>query len=327
MKSLRNLLIALILGGIIGAAGGGYFGYKLGSADDSIDRATGAGIVEVQQVNRPSETSATEATTAPDTAATETSTDAASETTTAKAPGGTEAFVISPNDTSEIMWVGYKKVLGQRLSMEGGFANFSGEVVVKDNAPDESYVDVSVDINSIFSESGILTGVLKKEMFFDVANHPEAKFQSTKIEPTDDGYLVTGNFTMRGVTKGVQFPAKIVRQDENVYVESEFKINRKDWDVGYDSYEDAVVLEEVVVSFKMLAEPTEEAPAEAAPREVAPAEAAPAETAPAAEKPAEEAPAEAAPAEEKPAEEAPEEEGLDDWLETPTTTMSQQPVI
>jgi len=74
--------------------------------------------------------------------------------------------------------------------------------------------------------------------------------------------------------------------------------------------------------------PAETAPAETAPAETAPAETAPAETAPAETAPAETAPAETAPAETAPVEAAPaEEESLDDWLETPVKTLSQQPVI
>lgn len=316
MKTLRNILIAFVLGGIIGAAGGGYMGYKLATVDNSIDTATGAGVIGKQEVVRPPKPAATAAAPA----------DAA---TPAAAAGSTEEFAITPNDASELMWVGYKNVLGQRLSMSGGFANFEGRVTVVDNNPDKSYVDVTVDINSIFSESNILTGVLKKEMFFDAANNPQAKFESTKIEPTADGYMVTGNFTMRGVTKGIQFPAKIERQGKNVYVESEFKINRKDWNIGYDSYEDAIVLEEVVVSFKMLAEPTEAT--EAAPREVTPMTTAAPTPAPAAAAPAPapEPAAEAAPATPAPTPEAAPaaEESIDDFIETPVKTMSQQPVI
>jgi len=310
MKSLRNIVIAFVLGGIIGAAGGGYLGYKMGSVDPRYDTATKVESGEANVIKRPVESTA------------KTETPAVAENTIEATPevakGDTEGFAITPNDASEIMWVGYKTVLGQKMSMKGGFANFSGKIVVKDNSPDESYVDVAIDIKSLFSESNILTGVLKTEIFFDAANYPEAKFESSKIEPTADGYLVTGNLTMRGATKGIQFPAKIERQGDNVYVEAEFKINRKDWNIGYDAYEDAIVLEDVVLSFKILAEPADpaEAAAEEAPREVVPAEAAP-------------APAEAAPAEAAPTEDAAPTEGqnLDDWLETPTTTMSQQQVI
>ncbi|MCK5863175.1 MAG: hypothetical protein KAH38_11870, partial [Candidatus Hydrogenedentes bacterium] len=44
------------------------------------------------------------------------------------------------------------------------------------------------------------------------------------------------------------------RQGDNVYIEAEFKINRKQWNIGYDSFKDALILEDVVVSLKMLAE-------------------------------------------------------------------------
>jgi len=95
------------------------------------------------------------------------------------------------------------------------------------------------------------------------------------------------------------------------------------------------------------AAPADEAPAEAAPAEAAPAEAAPAAAAPAAAAPAAAAPAAAAPAAAAPADAAPteaaegevteatpadaaassDEQSLDEWLETPTTNVSQQPVI
>ncbi len=156
---------------------------------------------------------------------------------------------------SFIEWVGYKTLLGQRISMEGGFANFEGTLVVVDENPDESYVEVIVDMNAIFSENTILTTVLKSDIFFDVDNHKTARFASTKIEETDDGYLVTGNFTVRGITRGIQFPAVIERRGNNVFAAAEFTIDRKQWNVGYDQYEDSVILTEVVVAFEILAEP------------------------------------------------------------------------
>ena len=314
MNNIKKIAFAFVLGGILGLAVGGFLGYEVGSSDPRIDTAPAVGVVATQDVVRPKPAAATET---------------AAETVPAATPGGTEEYVISPNDESELMWVGYKTVLGVEMSMEGGFANFNGSLSVVNNSPDESFVDFTVDINSIFSVNNILTGVLKGDQFFDVAKFPEAKFESTKIEATADGYMITGNFTLHGVTQGVQFPAKIERRGENVYVEAEFKINRKQWSVGYDSFEDALILEEVVISFKMLAEPadpTKAAPEKTAPREVTPREVtpvatpAPAEAAPA---PAEAAPAPAATEGEAPAAEA----GLDDWLETPTKTMSQQPVI
>ena len=152
------------------------------------------------------------------------------------------------------MWLGYKTVLGQKISMEGGFANFSGKITAEAEDPNKSFVEVAVDTKSLFSESSILTTVLKTDIFFDVAKYPEAKFVSTKIEPAANGYLVTGNFTIKDATQGIQFPAVIERRPEGVFVKAEFTIDRKLWNVGYDAYEDSVILNEVVVSFEVLAE-------------------------------------------------------------------------
>lgn len=39
--------------------------------------------------------------------------------------------------------------------------------------------------------------------FFDVANHPQMTFQSTSVVDTGDGYDLTGNLTIKGVTAPV----------------------------------------------------------------------------------------------------------------------------
>ena len=282
MKWLQ-LLVVFVLGAAAGLAGGGYLGYHIGASDNSVDTAPKASVIPVQEEVRPpavtptpppaeettaapaempantpvTPTAVTPAETVADTPITAPATPAVAPEQPAAAAGKVEEFIISPNDYSELMWVGYKTVVGQRISMEGGFANFNGKITAENEDPNKSFVEVIVDTKSIFSESTILTTVLKTDIFFNVAQHPEARFASTKIEPAENGYLVTGNFTMKGVTQGVQFPAVIERRPEGVFVKAEFTIDRKLWDVGYDQYEDSVVLKEVVISFEILAEPVQ----------------------------------------------------------------------
>ena len=254
-------LIIFALGAAVGLVGGGVVGHKMGSTNRAIDSSPRAGIVEVGEERRPARRTEepVQAVTEPveqvSEAAQADPQDTAVEATPAAAGGKVEEFEITPNDNSEIMCVGYKSVLGTKISMEGGFANFEGSITVEDEDPDKSFVEVLIDMDMIFSENGILTTVLKGDQFFDVANFPQARFASTKIEPADTGYLITGNFTMKGVTQGIQFPAVIERRADGVFVSAQFTINRKQWNVGYDSYEDALVLEEVVITFEILAEP------------------------------------------------------------------------
>ncbi len=283
-------LIIFGAGLVLGALGGGFVGHSIGATNLVIEHATPAGIVEVQEERRPQRPAPVENATPTDVAAVEPTAAPAdavpaepaaapadavpaepaaapadavpaepaaapADAAPAEPAAALEEYVISPNMDSEIMWVGYKTVLGQKISMEGGFANFEGSLTVAENSPDNSFVEVIVDVNSIFSENGILTKVLKSDIFFHAEEFDKARFASTKIEAVDSGYMITGNFTMRGVTQGIQFPAVIERRGKNVFASAEFTINRKQWNVGYDAYEESVILEDVVVSFKILAEP------------------------------------------------------------------------
>lgn len=263
MKFVK-MLIVFVLGAAMGVAGGGYLGFHIGASDNRIEHTPTATVVPVQQETRPPvapsvETPAAPAVEAPavpiNTPAVTTAPAAPSQS--AAAPAKVEEFIISPNDQSQIMWLGYKTVLGQKISMEGGFANFSGKITSEGEDPNKSSVEVMVDMKSIFSENTILTTVLKSDIFFNVPQFPDARFASTKIEPAASGYTVTGNFTMKGVTQGIQFPAVIERRADGVYVKAEFTVDRKLWNVGYDAYEDSVILSEVVITFEVLAEPAQ----------------------------------------------------------------------
>lgn len=85
---------------------------------------------------------------------------------------------------------------------------------------------------------------LKSADFFNMAVHPNARFQFTKCEPYNGNdeeaisganYLLTGNFTMLGQTHPISFPAKITVNNEGLQVEAQFKIDRTKWGMLMDS--------------------------------------------------------------------------------------------
>ncbi len=79
-----------------------------------------------------------------------------------------------------------------------------------------------------------------KDDFFNVAAYPTAKFEITKVtkkegDPTGNA-LVYGNLTMKGQTKQVGFTAMTDVKDGMVRVSTpDFKINRTDWGIKYNS--------------------------------------------------------------------------------------------
>src|SRR5262245_22567911 len=91
---------------------------------------------------------------------------------------------------------------------EGGFGKFSGSFKV-DGDITKAQLQVTIEIDSITTDTAKLTAHLKSPDFFDAKRFPEAKFVSTGIKSSPDGYTVTGNLTMHGKTHSLSFPAKI----------------------------------------------------------------------------------------------------------------------
>ncbi len=81
-----------------------------------------------------------------------------------------------------------------------------------------------------------LTAHLKSEDFFDVANYPTALFELTAMDPMSGEYnaKVTGNLTIKGVTKSISFPANVLITDNSIVVDSEpFTVDRNNWGLSY----------------------------------------------------------------------------------------------
>ena len=98
---------------------------------------------------------------------------------------------------------------------------------------------------------------LRSADFFDVEKFPKASFRSTKIEAdtakSADGYIVTGDFSLHGVTKSISFPATIKAGPDSVYVDAEFAVNRKDFGIVYTGTADDLIRDDVVIRLNLRA--------------------------------------------------------------------------
>ncbi len=152
---------------------------------------------------------------------------------------------------SKIGFVG-SKVTG---SHEGGFEKFNATIFVQDGELVPNGTNVEIDMDSTWSDSNRLTGHLKNADFFDVPTFPKSTFKTTNIEKAADGYNVTGNFTLHGVTKSITFPADIQISDSEVKVNAEFFIKRFDFDIKYPGKVDDLIRDEVVIKLDITATP------------------------------------------------------------------------
>lgn len=84
----------------------------------------------------------------------------------------------------------------------GRFGTFSGAIEIRE-VPEQSSVAVSIDAASVDTRAADRDEHLRSPDFFDVANHPTLEFRSRSVEPSGVDWKVTGDLTIRGVTRPV----------------------------------------------------------------------------------------------------------------------------
>lgn len=90
---------------------------------------------------------------------------------------------------------------------DGGFRQYSGEIVYDPDRPERSSVQMTVEAASIDTRNEGRDRVLRSDDFFDVARYPTLKFVSTSIKPKQNGMLdVAGDLTIHGITKHITIP-------------------------------------------------------------------------------------------------------------------------
>jgi polyisoprenoid-binding protein YceI len=94
--------------------------------------------------------------------------------------------------------------------VDGSFRNF--DVKMTSSKPDytDAQIDLTADVNSIYTNEDKRDGHLKSPDFFDAAKYPTMTFKSTGIQKVEGNkYKLMGNLTMHGVTKPVTLDATI----------------------------------------------------------------------------------------------------------------------
>jgi polyisoprenoid-binding protein YceI len=89
-------------------------------------------------------------------------------------------------------------------NVTGAFQKVSGTITVDEADITKSTVEAVIEATSLDTGDAKRDEHLKSPDFFDVAAHPTITFKSKKVEKAGEGKLkVTGDLTMRGVTKEV----------------------------------------------------------------------------------------------------------------------------
>ena len=86
--------------------------------------------------------------------------------------------------------------------VRGTFGKASGTVVVG-SSPQDSTVDVTIDVAGVDTGWADRDAHLRSPDFFDVEKFPEMRFVTTSVEPHHHAWRMQGDLTIKGVTRPV----------------------------------------------------------------------------------------------------------------------------
>ena len=96
------------------------------------------------------------------------------------------------------------------------FTNIQGVINVDNEKPANSSVEVTIPLSSVNTNVAALDKEFQEEAWFNAAKYPNITFKSTKVETKDKKHFkITGNLTVKGVTKPVVLNAILNKQGEH----------------------------------------------------------------------------------------------------------------
>ncbi|MFV5384092.1 YceI family protein [Acinetobacter junii] len=96
------------------------------------------------------------------------------------------------------------------------FTDIQGVIKVDNAKPSNSSVDVIIPISSVNTNVPALDKEFQEEAWFNAAKYPNITFKSTKVETKDKKHFkITGDLTVKGVTKPVVLDAVLNKQGEH----------------------------------------------------------------------------------------------------------------
>ena len=134
----------------------------------------------------------------------------------------------------KIKHLGYSWLLGRFNTFEGDFYYDPADLK-------ESTIDIEIETASVDSNHAERDKHLREEDFLNVKKYPIASFSSTGFKPTTDGAgVLSGDFTLHGVTKNISFQVKLIGEGDDPWggyragFAGTTKLKLSDYGITYD---------------------------------------------------------------------------------------------
>ena len=122
--------------------------------------------------------------------------------------------------------------------VDGSFKGLKGTINFDAFDLNNAKFDVTINTATIDTGIGMRDNHLSKPDYFGVADFPTIGFVSSKVEKSGktNEAIVTGKLTIKKTSKEISVPFRYSEANGVLKFTGEFKINRRDFDVGGSSF-------------------------------------------------------------------------------------------
>lgn len=178
---------------------------------------------------------------------------------------------------SKLEWVA-TKVTGYHsgtVNISGGELNLQDSNITGGNfILNMNSIAVTGPAGSKEENNNKLLGHLKSADFFDVNTNPEARFIISSVKPfsgtlnqedetrqesiskykvPNPTHTISGNLTIKGVTKNIEFPARITNTGDALNAIAKFNIDRSQWNIVYPGKPDDLIRNDIHLGIEITA--------------------------------------------------------------------------
>ncbi len=136
-------------------------------------------------------------------------------------------------------YIGFRVTHMGLAEVPGAFRDFSGSINYDGKDVSKSSVNFTAKVTSVDTGVAPRDTHLRTADFFEVEKYPDMTFKSTKVEKKGDKWEVTGDFTLKGVTKQITIPftvngmMKDAKGNVKMGISAQTMINRQDYGVKW----------------------------------------------------------------------------------------------
>jgi len=139
------------------------------------------------------------------------------------------------------------------VSVDGSFTRFAATLDFDPAKPEAGRATLDIELASIDAGGPDANDEVKGKNWFDVKQHPVARFVSGSVKPLGNNrFEVRGQMSIKGKTREVAAPFTLKPDGAGGLLEGSFTLKRLDYGIGTGAWGDtSVVADEVQIRFRL----------------------------------------------------------------------------